>query len=85
MATNANAKSPDTPLYDDKDLLSSEVLPVEQGEDVVDADVAAARALFSYQDGERLKRKADWRLLTFLACAYLLKNMDQNLASVGLT
>ena len=78
----STAKHPDTPSYEDKDILSADVLPVsEQGEGLVDADIAAARQLFTYQDGERLKRKADWRLLTFLALAYLLKNMDQNLAS----
>lgn len=72
-----------SPALDQKDITFTQVLPVElDGYD--DKDVLpTARHLFSYEDGERLKRKADVRLLLILACCYLLKNIDTNLVSVG--
>ena len=83
MATQG--KTPETPLYEEKDIIDPTVLPVSESTDkgLVDSDVAAARQMFTYEDGERLKRKADWRLLSLLALCYLLKNMDQQLAPVS--
>jgi len=66
------------PEYDD----SKEVLSTDVTVEPVD-DALAARHLFKYQDGERLKRKTDLRLLSILACCYLLKNIDQSLVSVS--
>ncbi|KAK4684453.1 hypothetical protein P7C73_g5723, partial [Tremellales sp. Uapishka_1] len=39
------------------------------------------RQQFTYADSQRLKRKADWRLLPILITAYLIKNMDGNIVS----
>lgn len=67
----------------EKDITSTNIIPVDL--DDVDKDVSTARHLFKYEDGERLKRKADVRLLLILACLYLLKNIDQQLISVSLS
>jgi hypothetical protein len=50
---------------------------------VVEEDLAAARSRFTYEDANRLKRKADFRVLPLLMVAYLIKNIDQSSTSVS--
>lgn len=77
-----SADSDLSPVAVEKDITTASVVPVDL--DVFDdKDVTTARHLFKYEDGERLKRKADIRLLSILACCYLLKNIDQQLISVS--
>lgn len=76
-----------TPSYnEDKDAYGDlNVLPVEALDNVtaLDENTTHLRQQFTYEDGERLKRRVDRRLLTFLALAYLMKNIDANVISVS--
>jgi hypothetical protein len=49
---------------------------------LVDGQLANERKKYTYDEATRLKRKADRRLLPLLVFAYLVKNIDNNLASV---
>ncbi|ORY35298.1 major facilitator superfamily domain-containing protein [Naematelia encephala] len=50
------------------------------GDLVQDPDLEARRQ-FTYEAGEKLKRRVDWHLLPLLILAYLVKNMDGNVVS----
>jgi hypothetical protein len=56
------------------------VVPVDGA--AVEGDTAELRSRFTYEDAERLKRKADIRLLVLLSLCYLCKNIDNNVISV---
>jgi hypothetical protein len=51
--------------------------------DVSTADKTVARAQFTFADSQRLKRKADYHLIPLFILAYLIKNIDGNMISVG--
>ncbi|KAK8845274.1 hypothetical protein IAR55_005987 [Kwoniella newhampshirensis] len=67
---------------DSKDATDSKVVTVEEKNvPVVDGETAEARRLFSYEYGEKLKRRADWHIMPVLVLAYLVKNIDVNMVS----
>lgn len=65
----------DRDAFDDKDTSLAIAIPVGQ---------AQIRHEFTFEEGQRLKRKVDWVLLPLLAAAYLIKNMASNMPSVSL-
>lgn len=67
----------DEKFADDVAVRSEEVVELPS----VDADLAAARQLFGYDETRRLIRKVDIRLLPPLFIAYLLRSMDTNMTS----
>lgn len=66
----------------ENNLVSEKNLVQEDHLTLVSGDLAESRARFTYDDATRLKRKADRRILPLLVFAYLVKNIDNNLASV---
>ncbi|RSH80782.1 hypothetical protein EHS25_007118 [Saitozyma podzolica] len=77
MATIEPTRSPSK---DAKNVYGdSSVVPVDGI--AVEGDTAELRSRFTYEDAERLKRKADVRLLVLLSLCYLCKNIDNNVIS----
>jgi hypothetical protein len=73
-----------SPSKDAKNVYGdSSVVPVDGL--AVEGDTAELRSRFTYEDAERLKRKADVRLLVLLSLCYLCKNIDNNVISVRAT
>ncbi|KAK4689567.1 hypothetical protein P7C73_g526, partial [Tremellales sp. Uapishka_1] len=88
LDSSANRKpSPSSPSDMEKGAYDEPaVIPVLANDvENIDEKTEGYRQMFTFQDGERLKRKADWRLLSLLALCYLLKNLDANVVSYVLT
>lgn len=57
-------------------------LDTEKPDYIVQGELANHRARFDYDTAQRLKRRADWRMMPLLIVIYLIAKIDSNIVSV---
>jgi hypothetical protein len=71
----------DKKLHPDTDIAE---LDTEKPDYIVQGELANDRARFDYDTAQRLKRRADWRMMPLLIVIYLIAKIDSNIVSVRL-